>query len=349
MDETLVFGLFLILPIVFGWLLVLFIRQRRKQKTKASWPQLIAGNALVLFLLLSLLLLGGESYFRFIYDATDSMDYTKVNLRWLQRYWQLNSSQVRDNINYHFPRHGNARRVTFVGDSFTTGHGVKNVDDRFVNLIRRAHPEWEVHMLAMNGNDTGDEIKMLLEGLAQNYQLDQVVLVYCLNDISDLLPERFQAIERIRADLAHCGWLRNGSYLINIIYHRYAVRHDPFMKDYFGLVLDAYRGPVWEQQKQRLTEFRDLVQSRGGHLSVVTFPFLHALGPDYKYKFVHDELNQFWREAKVPHLDLLPIYANLPPKQITVNRFDVHPNEYAHSLAADAIDKFLKEQMATTP
>src|SRR5215467_11007049 len=100
MDETLVFGLFLILPIVFGWLLVLFIRQRRKQKTKVSWPQLIAGNALVLFLLLSLLLLGGESYFRFIYDATDSMDYTKVNLRWLQRYWQLNSSQVRDNINY---------------------------------------------------------------------------------------------------------------------------------------------------------------------------------------------------------------------------------------------------------
>src|SRR5256885_382239 len=49
----------------------------------------------------------------------------------------------------------------------------------------------------------------------------------------------------------------------------------------------------------------------------------------------------FWREQKVPHLDLLPVFKDLPPSRITVNRFDPHPNEYANQLAARAIDEFL--------
>ena len=48
---------------------------------------------------------------------------------------------------------------------------------------------------------------------------------------------------------------------------------------------------------------------------MVTFPFLHALGPNYEYQFVHEELDQFWRELKVPHLDLLEVYRELPPKK----------------------------------
>jgi hypothetical protein len=78
---------------------------------------------------------------------------------------------------------------------------------------------------------------------------------------------------------------------------------------------------------------------------VVTFPLLDALGPDYQYKFVHEELDRFWRELNVPHLDLLSVYKDLPPSKITVNRYDAHPNEYAHQLAAERIDEFLKKQL----
>ena len=89
--------------------------------------------------------------------------------------------------------------------------------------------------------------------------------------------------------------------------------------------------------------FRDLVQAHGGHLAVVTFPFLHALGPNYEYRFIHDKLDQLWRELHVPHLDLLSVFESLPPSQVTVNRYDAHPNEYANRLAAAAIDKWLRE------
>src|SRR5262249_8762257 len=156
-------------------------RHLRTRKSKARWPQLIEGNALILLLLLAIFVLGGEIYFRFLYDTTDSLEYTKVSLRWKDRYWHLNSNQIRDNVDYSFANTTGKRRITFVGDSFTAGHGVRDVEDRFANRLRRAHPEWEAHALAMPGADTGDEIKMLEEGLQRGYQLDEVVLVYCLN------------------------------------------------------------------------------------------------------------------------------------------------------------------------
>jgi hypothetical protein len=118
------------------------------------------------------------------------------------------------------------------------------------------------------------------------------------------------------------------------------------MRGYFDVVRDAYQdGPIWDQQKQRLLAFRNLVQANGGRLAVVTFPFLHALGPHYDYRSVHQRLDAFWHEAKVPHLDLLPLYEHLKREQLTLNSFDAHPNEYAHALATPVIEKFVAEQV----
>jgi lysophospholipase L1-like esterase len=289
-------------------------------------------------------LLAGEVYYRFFTDTTDSILYTKVSQRWQERYWHENRDGIRDNIEYALAIAPGKRRITFLGDSFTAAHGVKNIEDRFVNIIRRQHPNWEVHMLAKLGWDTDDEIDYLGASITNGYQLDEVVLVYCLNDVSDLMPARFEGTMRILEDLTHAGWLRNNSFFVNILYYRLKARQEPFMRSYYGFVKEAYRGPLWDEQKERLKKLRDLVEAHGGRLAVVTFPFLHTLGPDYEYQFAHDELRQFWADTKVPHLDLLTVYKDRPPKTLTVNRFDAHPNEYAHALAAQAIDKFLSEQ-----
>jgi len=82
---------------------------------------------------------------------------------------------------------------------------------------------------------------------------------------------------------------------------------------------------------------------------VVTFPFFQSQGPHYEYQATHDQLGQFWRELGVPHLDLLPVYEGLPRSKLTVNRFDAHPNGYAHALAAAAIEEFLVDQLAAVP
>lgn len=227
----------------------------------------------------------------------------------------MNSSGCRDDTDYSLKIKPGHHRITFVGDSFAAGHGVKDVENRFSNCLRRAHPDWDIHLLAQLGYDTGAETEYLKECLEQGYQIDQVVLVYNLNDVSDLFPEWSRVLRRLSTDADQGGWLRCNSYLINTLYYRILAARNPDLKNYYQFVRDGYHDPVWEQQQQRLKAFRDLVQAHGGRLLVVTFPFVAAVGPNYEYQSIHDELGQFWRELNVPHLDLLPVYLDLPPKK----------------------------------
>ena len=238
------------------------------------------------------------------------------------------------------------RRISFLGDSFAAGHGVKNVDDRFANRIRLANPQWEVQVPAVPGWDTGEEYDMVEHLIKQGYELDQVVLVYCLNDIQDLSVECDEPLTRVFSNSQEQNWLVRHSYLANLLYYRLKARWDPLIQSYCDSLVTAYRGPLWEEQKSRLKRLRDRVEANGGHLLVVTFPFLDApLDDHYAFRFAHQRLGECWRALNVPHLDLLPVYRGLPPRKLVVSRFDAHPNEFAHKLAADAIQRFLNENV----
>jgi lysophospholipase L1-like esterase len=332
-------------PLLTGALAAGFVYWVKRRKRITTLPLLALGNTLVLLFLVSILLAGGEVYCRFFYDTTDALGTTKICQRWMKRHWRTNAWGARDNVEYSTQLTPAKERITFVGDSFTAGHGIKDLDARFPNLIRHAYPEREIHVLANVGLDTGGELKLLEKAFAKGYQADKVVLVYCLNDVGDLLTEEGEPFHGV-FDRLHgsprCLW---GSDLLDLVYHRWQAARVPEAANYFSFVKAGYRGQTWERQKERLTKLRDLVQAHGGHLVVVTFPFLHALGPNYEYQFVHDELNEFWATAGVPHLDLLSIYKDIPPEQLTVNRHDAHPNELANQLAAAAIERFLNEQV----
>jgi hypothetical protein len=120
------------------------------------------------------------------------------------------------------------------------------------------------------------------------------------------------------------------------------VRCTARLQNYFDELEAAYRGPIFEKHKVALTAMCNMTVIRGGRLVVVTFPFMHDPA---RFKAAHERMNQFWQEHGVPHLDLLPVFSNLPPASITVNAHDAHPNERAHGLAAEKIDVFLREQL----
>ena len=290
----------------------------------------------------------GEVYFRFFHDTTDSINYTRNSQRWFYRYWDNNAIGVRDDVDYAMSITPGKRRITFLGDSFTAGQGIKKVGDRFVNHIRARHPEQEIHMLAELGLDTDSELAILNGFIGHHYQADRVVLVYCLNDVSDLLPEWVAAGKLIKAESRKTGWLVQNSYFLNTFYYRWKIMRNPYAKNYFAFIGEGYQGAVWERQKQQLHALHQLVESNGGQLLVVTFPFLNAIGPNYPYAGIHQQLNDFWRKEKVPHLDLLSVYKDLPAGKLTVNHFDAHPNEYAHQLATEAIDQFLTQNNSAT-
>jgi hypothetical protein len=333
--DNLVLGGFLLLPVLLSWVSWFFFL-RRKDQPASTWSRLVFGNVLVFVWLCSLGLLAGEIWFRFFVDTTQVTNSTKISARWFEHHWKRNIGGFRDTIDYDLQRVPGQRRVSFVGDSFTAGHGVE-VEERFANLYRASRPEQEVHVLAEAGWETGDELNVLKRLADMRYQFDQVVLCYYLNDTCDLSLAAYEAFALYRN---RPGPLFEHSYFLNTLYWRFTLAHDPYAQEFFTAILSTYEGPIWEKQKQRLLEFQRLVRDQGGQLAVVTFPFLNY-GPDYKGLIVHQQLAAFWKEQGVPHLDLLPVFEPYPARDLVVNPYDAHPNAKAHALAADAITEFL--------
>lgn len=341
MGENLVLTIFTVVPPCLAWGLQLFFRKHRLHN-RGGIPSLLAGNALVFVFLSSILILCGEVYFRFVYDSTESFGLMKTTNRWFERHFQMNSAGLRDSIEYGNAIRAGRRRVTFLGDSFCAGHGIPDVEDRFVNLVRNELSSCEVHAVGVCAWDTGDEIAALKGICDGGYELDVVVLAYCLNDISDLSIEWRNVLERID-EFSRTGFWVNSSYLCNTIYYRWRAARDPDISDYYQFVEDLYRGRAWESQKRRLRLLRDEIRRRGGQLLVVTLPFYNCLGTDYRYDWVHRQLDAWWHELDVPHLDLLPIYESHTADELVVSRHDAHPNERAHLIAAKAIAGFLQQ------
>lgn len=349
-QENAILFLFASAALVAGWLVWRFFRRRPDAVSPAlTWRRWMAGNARIVLFMLALFLTGGEIYYRFFYDSTDAYMLSKISRRWLHRHYQINRSQFRDSIDYAWSIRPGLRRITFLGDSFSVGHGVPNVEDRFANRIRNRQPDWEIHVLAQNGLDTGDQLELVETGLPANYECDIMVLVYVLNDISDL--EMGHGL--LAAQRALRRWplppLLRGSYFLDTWYYRIWIALDPDLANYFRFVEDWYQGPRWNLQEARLRRLQAAVARLGGRLLVVTFPLLQSPVGEYPFKDIHAQLDGFWKSLGVPHLDLAPILLPHDPRRLVVNRFDAHPNERAHALAAAAIEEFIQIHLADQP
>lgn len=309
----------------------------------------LAFSALVTLTCGATVLLGFELYFRFGYDATDSFALLKTSQSWFARHYRTNSWHLRDDVEYAFEKTPGRRRIAFLGDSFTNGHGIADVENRFANRIRAAHPEWEVQVLALDGLDTGAELTLLERTFARGYRTDDVVLVYCLNDLGDLLPEWRRVVDALYAEQRDASFLVRDSYAVNQIYFQLRRMRSPELAGYYPLLAAAYRGPVWDRQAARLERMVDLVRAHGARFLAVTFPFVHALGPDYPFREAHERLAALWQRLDVPYLDLLPDMAGRPASALVVNRNDAHPSRLAHAVAARAIARFLETEALAAP
>ena len=249
-------------------------------------------NLLVAAVAISSVVLCGELYFRFFYDTTDAFGRANTARRWQERHYQLNALGMRDDRGgYRKPPVAGRPRVSFVGDSFAAGYGVADVDLRFANRVRTARPDWEIHVLARNGWNTPDQIRFL-ENFPGRYRTDWMVLVYNLNDASDI-GARWQAMadEIYENDLPRY-YLGQHGYFINWLHFRWIAATRDQANRYFALQSDAHgSGPMWRRQRERLRRVDELARRAGGRLLVVTFPSLHALGADYPYAPVHAALD----------------------------------------------------------
>lgn len=340
-------GFYLLTLLVPIGLVILAIRlfKNREQWFQNSLVFTVIWNIHLLFTLLLIVFAIGESWYRFGVDTTDSFGLNMITTRWGKRHYVNNNFHFRDNIDWPKQTSNGKRRISFIGDSFTAGHGVANVDDRFGNIVRKLHPDWEVHVLGKNGMET-DDFRFILERMAHDakYEIQEVVYVYNLNDIASLMPQTAQLYQRLQNLEKDMGFLSRQSYLVNTWYFRLKASQYPEIRAYFDYVLSAYSDEVWPKQVQQLAGMAAFCRQNGWKFKVVTFPFLHTSGEGYQFRKAHQKLDELWAQLNVPHLDLLPIIDQHAGENLVVNAYDAHPNERAHAVAADAINTFLEKR-----
>jgi hypothetical protein len=345
-----------------AWLVVLaltpvvLVRLRRKWTAQKSRLRFVYASlsAWLCFGLLTLPELG----FALLYDTTDSFDMTNVSNRWFQVHVEPEVRTLKfandTGINYRndsdivlSPEDG-VRHVCFLGDSFTFGHGVANVGDRFSNRVFRSldsktYSRIEVSNLAWPGTDLLWTESVLKHSFESGGRIDDAVYVLCLNDI-----EAFHDPTMSRSSsLAHFeppGFLFRDTYFFNWLFFRTQLLLQSETRGYYSFVKEYYEGEPWSRFREALARTSAMCDKNGCRFRVAVFPFLHNLGPEYAFRPIHHRIMADCENLGIESFDLDPALSEHSGERLTVNPFDAHPNERAHEIAAEALTRWLSDK-----
>ncbi|MBN2370239.1 MAG: hypothetical protein JXO72_07110 [Vicinamibacteria bacterium] len=235
-----------------------------------------------------------------------------------------------------------ALRVAVVGDSFTEGQGVRERDcypralER--SLRRRCDKRCEALNFGRRGRDFPALYRLFEEAL--RWEPDLVIFGMVLNDV-DKPPEFVRR------------WPMINDY---IMVRHVGARRDPwtpraweFVRDRVAArrisreTVDWYRGMYsdrnqegWQRTKELLAGMQREARRRRCGFGVVVWPLLVDLEREYPFEAIHMKLRRFFRRSGVPCLDLLETFRGRQTSSLWVHAADLHPNEEAHRLAAEA-------------
>lgn len=351
-DWLVAMGVWLFAMSVAVWVL-LRLRQRNRGR-KVATRAVHAG--LSLWMLLAVLT-GCELAFALCVDQSDSFNMTNVSKRWMQRHVdaQTNAFGMRDVREFPETVSDGVHRICFIGDSFTVGHGVDDPADRFTDLtydrLERAHPgRYTVSNLASPGLEVSMVRARVQELFLQGFQVDTLIYVVCLNDVEGYDRDRTEAAIRELQRTEPKSYLFKHTYFFNWLYYRYVQATNPAAVEYFPHLAEAWRSEPSTWFAYELELMAKSCRDANAEFRVVVFPFMVDLGEDYPFRHAHEEIVARCREKNISVLDLLPMMQTHANESLRVSRFDSHPNERAHAIAAEAIcGELLADYLADDP
>ncbi len=297
--------------------------------------------ATIVFFCLSFTL--SEAYFRFIYDKSDGLGFLQVSYKWYDRHVSFNGDFKRDR-EFKIQKTEGVTRICAIGDSITFGYGIKNVNDRYTEILQKTLQKnghkAEVYNLAISGVNTRDEI-----GIYRQYKFldcDIILHQYTLNDIRDN-EEQAQLFNKNSKVSPFAKSASQLSYFFDFIYWRLNQRYDDTFKKLQAIDFKDYKNQ--EKLNHHLSEISDYVQevkNDGKKMIVVIFPMFYSIDKDYPY-WIHTVIGESFAKEGAIVVDLLPLAVGKNMSDLRASPFDAHPNEYFHNLAAQTIYGPLKD------
>jgi len=257
---------------------------------------------------------------------------------WVDRFVELNSMGFRDS-EHAVRKVDGLRQVLVVGDSYAFGVGLDDPSQRFGEHLTRSleaatGQDWELLNASRGNTHTLDHVEFLRQMLV--FDPDLVVLQYVFNDIDYLVP----VTPRSALTAGSGGILRRlhparlgyfNSYLFQEVYVRLrAVAVARRLSDPIAEALAD--SSILSTHLTDLARFVDLAVSHGAVARIVPVDISVVVSPALRRRY--ETLIDAAVLNEIPVCSIVDAFVGHDFSELTVNAFDVHPNELANRLAA---------------
>ncbi len=291
-------------------------------------------NLLLSILAISFCFFISELYFRYFYAESNGLGVTLAHKKWGDLYWKpINSLGLRDK-EWKESELKDKKIIAVIGDSFPAGHGIKDVKDRFSDVLAsKLGKEYAVLNIALPGWGTETELlafKYFVSG--RHFKFDTVIWSYFPNDIFDA-AEHFgkKPPDKIAIPEGITGRLISSSYFLNFVYWN-IFKINSLKNNYFDVLIELFNDPkIWDLHKKEIEQICLDVNNSRAKLIVVTFPLLtHKTNSTVLLERVKEIFNQ----NNVPVFDVSEVIKDLKENEVVVSKNDAHPSIKLHKLVA---------------
>lgn len=330
---------FVMLAVVF---LLFYNRQYVKALMKKHRSLLKNMILLVSALLIALFIIEAWLQFKF-HDTTFGSGVGPNSLKFNVNYVHLNSDNMRDR---EFPvdKPDNTIRIAGVGDSYTFGSGIKDVNNTYLKVLERmlnsraSGEKYEVLNFGIPGKDTQDELE-IIRGKVLKYEPDIIMIGYLLNDLKNVdtnlrLPKKHLTV------IPFLGfWLSNifYSYTILEIKVNKALINLGFRESTEEITLKEFESEVNKEYNAKLLEeIGAIAKERDIKVVLIIFPIIYKLD-NYPFIEINNFLTKVGNENGFYVINLLENYQAYEESELIVSKYDLHPNELGHKISAESI------------
>lgn len=265
-----------------------------------------------------------------------AIGYSYAGKIWNIRYWKpINANGFRDII---FQHNFNNKTIFFIGDSFTEGHGIENIEDRYSDIIRNALPNYNVYNLGINGIGTKKETTILtLAEIKPNIAFWQ----YFFNDIDELLQKygynfSFTPYNDINTFIQK---IVKGSFFFNYIY--WSSPHKDAQSYLDGLENGCKNKDLMKEHLQDCDAMINYCADNNIKLVFIGFP-LFVVDDNNIFNKHNKFMLDYFASKSIATVDVNAITKNLTTKQKVVNNFDMHASKLVNKKVAEYILKHEK-------
>lgn len=292
-----------------------------------------------------LLFLALESGFMFIRRSNAFGD-TLASRLWFDTYWRpINSYGFRDEE----PAKDTTPGVFFLGDSFTAGHGIKNTNDRFSDLVHSKMKQNSIATPVVNlgkqGADTRDEFQTMTGFIqATGRRPAYIVLQYFGNDIEEVAKDygmHYNLLKPYGNLNPTSKFLIRKSFFLNYLYWMVPGRG---YSNYFDFLEKSYASDsIFNRHKQDLEKFVSFSRQNNIPLLVVVFPFMQD--PALSKRVYTDKLETWFKGTGIAYVDVADLTSGMPIASRIINGNDAHASVAVNRLVANAVYDHLYKQL----